>query len=279
MTFRNTRYPVSLGLVSACALMLAACGTEAREPEAAPAPAPVAEPEAPPAVETAQSPETPQPPETPEPASMDSETMPDMTEMSPPEGEASESDDIHGDEHGGEHSDDHADGEDHGHDADHADGDSHDHDDHDHAGGAAHVHGEAEGAIILEGETLTVSLDSALASFGLPESVPGTPEQQAERQTVLNALTDAAAVLEINSEAGCTLVSSEQSVRSVGEVGNAVLDFTFTCSDPGALDEATFVLFEDYPTKEEIDLAILIEVSQSAATLTSDARTASISGN
>jgi len=264
MTFSNTRYPISLGLVSACALMLAACGTEAPEPEAAPAPAPVAEPETPSAVETAQSPETPQPPETPEtpePASTDGDTTPETTEMSPPEGEASK------------------DGEDHDHDADHADADEPSHDDHDHAGGAVHVHGEAEGAIILEGETLTVSLDTALASFGLQEAVPGTPEQQAERQTVLNALTDAAAVFEINSEAGCTLVSSEQSVRSVGEIGNAVLDFTFTCDDPGALDKATFVLFEDYPTLEEIDLAILIEGSQSAATLTSDARTASLSGN
>ena len=64
--------------------------------------------------------------------------------------------------------DDHrADNADEAHDHAH-DGDEHDHDDdHAHAGGAAHVHGVADLALVLEGNSLTSEMISPLANFVL----------------------------------------------------------------------------------------------------------------
>ncbi|MEM9738608.1 MAG: DUF2796 domain-containing protein [Pseudomonadota bacterium] len=242
--------------IGVAALALAACGSEAPESTApaSPEPAPAAE-AAPPATPT------PPEPEVIEVAATNEDLSSDSTDT--------ESSHDHGDEshdHGGEHSDGDHSHEDHGdeaHDHDHG-GDDHDHD---HAGGAPHVHGKAEGAMILEGSTLTLSLDSALASFGLKETAPANDEEQAVRDAVFDALNRAETVVRLTPEAGCVLMESRQSVRNVGDVGNAVLDYTFECADPAALTDATFMIFEVHETLETIDLAVLIGPTQDAATL------------
>lgn len=148
-----------------------------------------------------------------------------------------------------------------------------------HAGGEAHVHGEAEGAIILEGNSLTVSLDGALASFGISEAPVETEEDEAARQAALDAFKDDAAVVAINGEAGCTLTGVSQSVRAVGGAANATFDYTYTCASVDALSEVSFTIFEGTPSMEKIDLAILSGDTQDAVTLTPDAPTVTISSD
>ncbi|MEL6568944.1 MAG: DUF2796 domain-containing protein [Pseudomonadota bacterium] len=262
---------------SAAILALASCGTEAPEPPAA---------DAAPAPQSAEAtpPPTPTPPPTETAVSDAAETVETAaTETMDIASTGDEMAESHDSDHGGHEHDDHGD-HDHehdDHDESHEHSDGHDHGDesHEHASGEAHVHGEAEGAIILEGETLTVSIDSALASFGISEAPVETPEQEATRQAALDAFKDDAAVLTINGEAGCTLTETSQAVRTVGGAANATFDFTYTCADPGALSGVTFTLFETTSSMEELDLAIIKDGAQDAVTLTQSAYTASLAAN
>ncbi|MEM1105725.1 MAG: DUF2796 domain-containing protein [Pseudomonadota bacterium] len=256
------------------AMGLAACGNAVSDAEivdaaeeVAPAPAPEADTPA----EVAAMPDTaaaPVPAEAPTEAEADAELVQLAAAAADEDGHS------HGDDHHDHGDDAHDHGEAHGDGDDHDHG-SHDHEDHGHSA-EAHVHGEAEGALVLEGNALTISLDSALASFGLQETEPANDEEAAARQAVFDALGEEGRAFSINAEAGCSLSSSSQSVRMVGEVGNAVLEYAFVCTDPGALETIAFTLFEDYPALEEINLAVLIEDRQEGATLTPGAASVSI---
>ena len=175
-----------------------------------------------------------------------------------------------------DHSDDEPDDHDHEHEDHDHDHDDHSHDhDHDHddmAGGAPHVHGKGEGAVVLEGSTLSISLDSALASFGAREAEPETPEQEAERAGLRMQLADPLKVVDISDAAGCIFTGSDVGFRyGGGGHGNAVVNYTFECSNAPALDMIQFTVFETFPPMEEIDLALLSGDDQGAATLTPDA--------
>ena len=175
---------------------------------------------------------------------------------------------------------DHSEDEPDDHDHDHGDGDhDHEHGDHDHdhdhddmAGGAPHVHGKGEGAVVLEGSTLSISLDSALASFGAREAEPETPEQEAERASLRMQLADPLKTVDISDAAGCIFTGSDVGFRyGGGGHGNAVVNYTFECSNAAALDTIQFTVFETFPPMEEIDIALLSGDDQGAATLTPDA--------
>ena len=177
------------------------------------------------------------------------------------------SDDDHDHDHGDhdhEHEDHDHDHDDHSHD--------HDHDHDDMAGGAPHVHGKAEGAVVLEGSTLSISLDAALASFGASEAEPETPEQEAERASLRMQLADPLKLVDISDAAGCIFTGSDVGFRYPGgNHGNAMVSYTFECSNAAALDTIQFTAFETFPPLEEVDIALLSGDQQGAATLTPDA--------
>ncbi|MEM1149912.1 MAG: DUF2796 domain-containing protein [Pseudomonadota bacterium] len=270
-----------LAAISIAALAFAGCGTEAPEPTHAPEPAAT-----PTETASVDTPEPPTPPATDPvvaPASAEADVEPDAAPEEPHDHAEGE----HGHDHGdGEHSHDHG-GEgdkDHGHDhGDHDHGEhGHDHGDdhgHSHAGGEAHVHGAAEGALILEGDTLTLSLDGALASFGISEAPVETEADEAARQAALNAFADDSAVLVINDEAGCELTQTSQSVRAVGGAANGTFDYSYTCASVDALSDVMFTIFESTPSMETIELAVLQGDSQDGVMLTAGSNTVSLSGD
>ena len=177
------------------------------------------------------------------------------------EGEDHDHDEDHDDEHGEAHEDhdheDHADEHDHNEHAHEED----DHD-HDHAGGEAHVHGLSELAASLDGSTLSVNIEGALANFDLDES--------------LRSLDDTSAYTDGTAEivgGDCTRSGATASIRAIGDHGNMVIDLTYDCAAPDSLEAIDVTGFQNFAGFEEVNAVFLTETGQTAETLTeSDTR-------
>lgn len=169
-------------------------------------------------------------------------------------------------DHAGEHDDhnedkEHDDHDEHDHDesgSDHAD----EHDDHDHAGGEAHVHGESELAVSIDGATISISIEGALANFDLDESL----------RTLEDARPYSEGVVElIGGE--CTRDTSDVSIRPIGDHGNLTIDLVYSCASVESLTGLEVTAFGTFAGFEEVDAVILTETGQTGVTLTkSDSR-------
>lgn len=163
-------------------------------------------------------------------------------------------------EHVGEAEDehDHEDHDDHDEDehAEHGEGE---HDDHDHgdAGGEAHVHGLSDLAASLDGATLSVSVEGALANFDLDESLRALDD--------ISPYTDG--VVEIVG-GNCTRDSADASIRAIGDHGNLMIDLTYTCSAPDGLEGIEVTGFQSFAGFEEVNAVYLTDTGQAAETLT-----------
>lgn len=185
--------------------------------------------------------------------------------------EAEDTHDHDGDHDHGDDGHDHEEDHDHGHDEDHDHGDDHDHDHsddhdhgdgHDHGGGEAHVHGLSDLAATLDGSTLTISIEGAMANFDLDETL----------REISDPDTYAAGTVEVVGGA-CTQSSSDVSVRPIQEHGNLMIDLTYECGDVGALEAIEVTGFTTFAGFEEVNAVYLTESGQTAETLTaSDTR-------
>ena len=162
------------------------------------------------------------------------------------------------DHEGHNHEDEH---EGHDHDDDHADdheGHDHDnHDNHDHAGGEAHVHGLTEMAVAIDGNTVSVSFDGALANFDLDESIRTLDDTSPYTDGVITLVGGA-----------CAQDGATATIRPIGDHGNLMVDLTYTCAEIGSLEAIDVNAFEQFAGFEEVNAVALNEADQSAATLT-----------
>ena len=155
----------------------------------------------------------------------------------------------HADEHDHEEHDDHEDD-------DHAAHDDED-DDHDHAGGETNVHGLSELAVSLDGSQVSISLEGALANFGLDETLRTIDDPTVYTDTV------------IALEGGdCTRDSANASIRPVGDHGNMMIDMVYSCASMDSLEALVVTGFEAFAGFEEVKAVVLTDAGQMAGTLT-----------
>ncbi|NQY96358.1 MAG: DUF2796 domain-containing protein [Henriciella sp.] len=235
-----------------------------------------------PAEEAADSLEAEAPPIVEETVEVEVETVAAESDDHDGEDHAETAADDHGDEHGEDHDHDHDEhdhgdeghgDEDHGdedhadHDHDHDDHDheahdDHDHGDHDHGAGEAHVHGLSDLAATLNGSTLSISIEGAMANFDLDET--------------LRTLDDTTPFTDGTVEViggDCTRDSAEASIRPISNHGNLMIDLTYTCAAPGAIEAIEVTGFQSFAGFEEVNAVFLTDAGQTAETLTeSDTR-------
>lgn len=171
------------------------------------------------------------------------------------------SEDGHTEDDQGDHAqeDAHADDEhDHDHDAHNHDED--DHDDHDHAAGEAHVHGLSDLAVSLDGDTVSISLEGALANFDLDETTR-TLDDTTPYSDNLVALVGG----------DCARDQADVSIRPIGDHGNLTVDMVYSCGDIGALQAIDITAFGAFSGFEQVNAVILTETGQTASTLTASA--------
>lgn len=177
-------------------------------------------------------------------------------------------DDDHDEDHGEEvhdHEDEHdhaEEDEEHAHDEhdDHAEHE--DHDDHDHASGEAHVHGVSDLAASLDGATLSISLEGALANFGIDETLRTLDDAAPYTDTVVSIVGG-----------DCARDSATASIRPIGDHGNLQIDLTYTCGSSDDIEAIDVVGFQSFSGFEEVNAVFLTDAGQTAETLTaSDTR-------
>jgi len=148
--------------------------------------------------------------------------------------------------------------EDHDEHDEHEDDDSdHAEDDDDHAGGEAHVHGVSDLAVSLDGDTVSISIEGALANFDLDESL----------RTLENAALYTNGVVELVG-GDCSRDIDDASIRAIGDHGNLTVDLVYSCAaidDLSAIDVTAFAAFDGF---EEVNAVVLTETGQTASTLT-----------
>jgi len=164
-------------------------------------------------------------------------------------------------DHDAEHKDDHDHDEAHADEDGHDHGDAHDHGDdhdHDHAGGEAHVHGLSDLAVSLDGASVSVSLEGALANFDLDESL----------RTVEDPAPYTDGIVELIG-GDCTRDQAGVSIRPIGDHGNMMIDMTYSCAAIDSLEAIDVTGFVNFSGFEEVNAVVLTEAGQTAKTLTS----------
>lgn len=223
---RHTMFLASVSLLALAACQPAENASEALQAQ----PAPVIAEE--PVVEEVVAEETEE---------MTEESVVDSTDPAETEeaANAEDADHDHGDAH-----EDHADGE-------------HEEDHDDHAGGEAHVHGKSEMAVSLDGTSVSISLEGALANFDTDESTREISDPTLYTNGVI-ALRGG----------DCTPEMTSALIRPIGDHGNMMLDFVYTCSAIEDLTAIEVTAFSKFSGFEEVDAVLLTETGQTAKTLT-----------
>lgn len=151
----------------------------------------------------------------------------------------------------------------------------------------AHVHGIGRLAIALDGETLSLHLDSPLGNLiGVEHTVRSARDRQAA-QDMAGTLRNAAAMFVTTPAAECRLGSVQLASAAIepallGETatgktamhadqdGHSDLhaDFHFQCAQPGKLQRIDVKLFDAFQGFERIDVQLVTSRHQGAAKLT-----------
>lgn len=155
----------------------------------------------------------------------------------------------------------------------------------------AHVHGQAQLDIAVDGGTLTLALESPLDSLlGFERAPRDATERDAVRRLGVTLRT-ADAVFRPTPAAGCTLAATTLSSAALPaellggpaapaaaaaptEPGHADLDaeWRWTCRQPAALQGGELRLFDAFPNLRRVDVQIAGPRGQSAQALTRERR-------
>ena len=181
----------------------------------------------------------------------------------------------------------------------------------------AHVHGEAELAVVVEGETVSLSLMSAMYNITGFEHAPETDAEREVAKSAVAALENGGDLFVMSPSAHCNLVSSEHDIPELpsghgddtaehdqhegrdpdheeahnhGEEHeheetephdhrDLAANFEFTCEQPGSLTSLEVKLFDHFENLEKVNAIVLTGSRQSATELTPDHRSLGLPGS
>lgn len=143
---------------------------------------------------------------------------------------------------------------------------------------AAHVHGQAQANVAVQGAKLSVQLELPLDSLLGFEHRPRTDAQRRAAQTVLQQLKTPAAWLKPDAAARCTLASSEVNAQALEpakpgaaspEPAHADVDasYEFTCAEPEQLRGLELALLTVFQRVQRMDVQVAGAQGQSKQTL------------
>lgn len=190
------------------------------------------------------------------------------TDTQPPEPPAAPVADTDAHNHGDES---HDEDEHHDHDT-HAE-DDHDEHDHDDGVGEAHVHGLSEMAMIVDGNTLSISFGGPLVNVLGFEHEAKTPEQEQAVSDLKETLADVSNLVAIPTEAGCNTLKRDVSIRVTGTHGTINVEYDLECTKVTAVREARVTGFDTFSGLETIDAIVITPAGQSAVSLTASSNT------
>lgn len=150
----------------------------------------------------------------------------------------------------------------------------------------AHVHGTAKLDIAVQGQTVTISLESPLESLIGFEHRPRSASERSAVASLQARMKAPRDLFRFNLEAGCSLVKAEAesaifdpAPASVAADEHADLDasFEFACAQPAKLIALDIGLFKTYPKLRKLGVQVATDKGQSRQTLTGSAHVVSLS--
>ncbi len=144
----------------------------------------------------------------------------------------------------------------------------------------AHVHGAAQAAVVIDGDGVSVSLNSAMYNITGFERAPKSDEEAAALASAITTLEDGAALFDFNAQAACRLASATHSLPEDAAVEDAdqdaahnpyrdlEADYFFACDAPERLDGLRVGLFGPFTNLQTVDMVVIDASGQSASTLT-----------
>lgn len=159
----------------------------------------------------------------------------------------------------------------------------HEHGAHKHAthSHAAHTHGVAKLEIAIDGNAVTLYLESpqeALLGF---EHAPRNAKERAAAETLLKALASGGALFVPTAAAGCVQKSAAIAAPALqaapgkaqaGEHSNVDADYVFTCNQPDQLTGLEARLFDTFPRLKRLEAQVAGPRGQKAVKLTGKMR-------
>lgn len=159
---------------------------------------------------------------------------------------------------------------------------------------AAHVHGTAKLDVAIDGNTVTLLLDSPMDSLAGFEHRASSAKDQATLNTLQAALQDAGTLFVFSQDANCTVQSAtvasplftetgddhahethDQHGHDHGDATHSDLDgeFVFQCASPDKLEALTVNLFDIAANLHDLDVSLAGPRGQKAVDLSAAART------
>ena len=159
----------------------------------------------------------------------------------------------------------------------------------------SHIHGDAKLAVVLEGSTLTIELDTPLYNLTGFEHAPDTNEQKAAVKTAEALLSNPSELFQLNAEAECTDISDidgphliddhesedhndsrhhdedhhdeahedhDNEEAHTEEHKDVLLTYEFACENPSELTTLTTTLLSGFSNMTEIEVIFLGPNSQ-----------------
>ena len=145
----------------------------------------------------------------------------------------------------------------------------------------SHTHGDANLAVIVEGTSLTIELETPLYNLTGFEHTPETEEQASIVEAAETKLMQAEDLFQVNTEAGCAAANTGLEVH-LGEEHHGeeehedddhgsgtddihqdvLITYTFTCANPNTLSEIDISLLNMFPYMTELEVSYLGDVTQ-----------------
>ncbi len=146
--------------------------------------------------------------------------------------------------------------------------------------GKAHQHGVAKLDVVIEGNKLTVALESPLDSLLGFERAPRTDAERKAAADVLARLRSGGALFKADAAAQCTLSKAEVSApvleaaakAPAGDHADLDASYEYTCAQPQQLRTLEHGLFDAFKRMQRMEVQVVGAQGQSKITLKRPAR-------
>jgi hypothetical protein len=135
----------------------------------------------------------------------------------------------------------------------------------------AHVHGAARIGVVVQGETVSITLESPLESLIGFEHRPKTPAQQSAATALQTRMRDGTDLFRFDAAAACSLIKADarSAIFEPAPAGAAAethndLDagFEFRCASPERLTQLDIGLFAAYPRLQRLEVEVATDKGQ-----------------
>lgn len=152
------------------------------------------------------------------------------------------------------------------------DDEAHEQDDHSHDDdgvGEAHVHGVSEMAVVIDGDTLSVSFSGPLYNVVGFEHAPKTPEQEQAMAGLRAKLGTVSTFVTVPTDANCAVRETDIDIENSGSHSALRADYTLECDNIDRIDTLSVSAFSNFEgLLKSIDAIAITPTGQSAQTLT-----------